>query len=69
VQALGLADAADLDAIDEAAAAEMDAALETAAAAAAPDAPEMFEDVYAPGTAAPLPQAARLRAILSETAP
>jgi pyruvate dehydrogenase E1 component alpha subunit len=62
----GLADAADLDRIDAAAAVEMDMALEAAVAAAPPGLPTMFQDVYAPGTPAPRPQADRLRAILSE---
>ena len=62
----GLADAADLDRIDADAAAEMDAALAAAIGAAAPGLPTMFEDVFAPGTPAPRPQADRLRAILSE---
>lgn len=64
----GLATVADLDAIDTAAGAEMDAALAAAIAAPVPGLPTMFEDVYAPGTPAPTPQADRLRAILSEAA-
>jgi pyruvate dehydrogenase E1 component alpha subunit len=62
----GLADAADLDRIDADAEAEMDRALAAAVAAAPPSLPTMFEDVYAPGTPAPRPQAERLRAVLSE---
>jgi TPP-dependent pyruvate/acetoin dehydrogenase alpha subunit len=62
----GLADAADLDRIDAAAAVEMDLALEAAVAATPPGLPTMFQDVYAPGTPAPRPQADRLRAILAE---
>ncbi len=64
----GLADAVDLDAIDAAAASEMDAALEAAVTAPPPEAGTMFEDVYAPNTPAPEPQATRLRRILSEDA-
>jgi len=62
----GLAPAAHLDRIDAEAAAEMDAALAHAVAAPAPDPGSIFEDVYAPGTPAPRPQAARLAAILGE---
>ncbi len=62
----GAATAGDLDAIDAAAAAEMDAALAQAIAAPAPAHDAIFADVYAPGTPAPVPQAARLAAILSE---
>lgn len=64
----GMATPGDLDAIDAAAAAEMDAALAHAVAAEAPPLSAMFADVYAPGTPAPRPQAARLAAILSEGA-
>jgi acetoin:2,6-dichlorophenolindophenol oxidoreductase subunit alpha len=64
----GLADAPELDRIDAEAGAEMDAALEAAIAAAPPGLPTMFQDVYAPGTPEPRPQADRLRAILSEAA-
>ncbi len=64
----GLADAEDLDAIDAAADTEMDAALEAAVKAPPPEGHTMFEDVYAPGTPAPEPQATRLRRILSEDA-
>jgi pyruvate dehydrogenase E1 component alpha subunit len=66
VAAAGLASDADLDRIDAAAAAEMDAALAAAIAAPAPVRDTMFEDVFAPGTPAPRPQAARLTAILGE---
>jgi pyruvate dehydrogenase E1 component alpha subunit len=62
----GLADPADLDRIDADAGAEMDAALAAAIDAAAPGMPTMFEDVFAPQTPAPRPQADRLRAVLSE---
>lgn len=62
----GQASLDDLELIDRAAGEEMDAALAAAIDAPAPDLPTMFEDVYAPGTAAPMPQADRLRAILSE---
>jgi pyruvate dehydrogenase E1 component alpha subunit len=68
VEARGLATAEALARIDAEAATEMDAALEAAIAAPAPEAATMFEDVFAPGTPAPRPQAERLRAILSETA-
>lgn len=68
LMAEGLADAAGLDRIDAEAAAEMDAALATAVAAAAPAGASMFEDVYAPGTPAPRPQADRLASVLSEGA-
>ncbi len=64
----GFADAADLDRIDADAATEMDMALASAVAATPPSMSTMFEDVYAPGTEAPRPQADRLRAILSEAA-
>jgi pyruvate dehydrogenase E1 component alpha subunit len=62
----GLADPADLDRIDADAGTEMDAALASAIGATAPGLPTMFEDVFAPGTPAPRPQADRLRAVLSE---
>jgi len=62
----GLAEAEELDRIDAAAGAEMDAALAHAIAAPEPGLPTMFEDVFAPGTPAPRPQAERLAAILSE---
>lgn len=64
----GLAGAAELDRIDAEAAAEMDAALAAAIAAEPPAGASMFEDVYAPGTPPPRPQADRLAAILSEGA-
>ncbi len=64
----GLAGAADLDRIDADAAAEMDAALDHAIAARAPDLATMFEDVYAPTSPPPRPQAERLAMILSEGA-
>jgi acetoin:2,6-dichlorophenolindophenol oxidoreductase subunit alpha len=62
----GLAEPAELEQIDAEAAAEMDAALAAAVAASPPGLPTMFQDVYAPGTPAPRPQADRLRAILAE---
>ncbi|MGQ0563957.1 MAG: thiamine pyrophosphate-dependent dehydrogenase E1 component subunit alpha [Gemmobacter sp.] len=62
----GLAETADLARIDADAAAEMDAALAHAVATPAPALATMFQDVYAPGTPAPRPQADRLRAVLSE---
>jgi len=68
LSAAGMASEADLDAMDGAAAAEMDAALAHAIAAAPPALSTMFEDVYAPSTPAPRPQADRLRAVLSEGA-
>ncbi len=62
----GLADAIELDRIDNEAVLEMDAALDAAVAAAAPAGRTMFEDVYAPDTPQPRPQRDRLRAILGE---
>ena len=62
----GLAALADLDRIDTDAGTEMDAALAHAVASPAPALPTMFQDVYAPGTPPPRPQADRIRAILSE---
>ena len=62
----GLAALADLDRIDTDAGTEMDAALAHALASPAPALPTMFQDVYAPGTPPPRPQADRIRAILSE---
>jgi pyruvate dehydrogenase E1 component alpha subunit len=64
----GMSDAAGLDRIDADAAAEMDAALAAAVAAAHPVREAMFADVYAPGTPPPRPQRDRLRAILGEPA-
>ncbi len=64
----GIASEADLGGIDGDAAAEMDLALAHAIAATPPALSSMFEDVYAPGTPFPRPQADRLRAILSEGA-
>ena len=55
-----------MDRIDSDAVIEMDAALAHAVATPAPALHTMFQDVYAPGTPAPRPQADRLRAILSE---
>jgi pyruvate dehydrogenase E1 component alpha subunit len=65
LMAEGLA-SADLDRIDAEAGAEMDRALAHAVAAPPPPLAAMFTDVYAPGTPAPRPQAARLAAILGE---
>lgn len=65
----GQATADDLVLIDAEASKEMDAALAHAIDAPAPVLPTMFEDVYAPGTPAPKPQADRLRSILSEATP
>ncbi len=62
------ATAADLDRIDGDAAVEMDLALAHAIGAKPPALSTMFEDVYAPGTPAPRPQAERLAAILGEGA-
>ncbi|MGO4727577.1 MULTISPECIES: thiamine pyrophosphate-dependent dehydrogenase E1 component subunit alpha [unclassified Inquilinus] len=58
--AAGLATEAELEAIRDAAADEMDAALDTAIAAPAPEAAALFEDVYDPATPAPEPVAAML---------
>ena len=62
----GIATDADLGGIDGDASFEMDLALAHAIAAPAPALSTMFQDVYAPGTPAPRPQADRLAAILSE---
>lgn len=64
----GIASEADLGGIDGDAAVEMDLALAHAIAATPPALSTMFEDVYAPTTPAPRPQAERLRAVLSEGA-
>jgi TPP-dependent pyruvate/acetoin dehydrogenase alpha subunit len=64
----GIATEADLGQIDGDAAVEMDLALAHAIAAAPPALSTMFEDVYAPKTPAPRPQADRLCAVLSEGA-
>ncbi len=66
--ASGEASEAELGGIDGHAAAEMDLALAHAIASPAPQRATMFEDVYAPGTPAPRPQADRLTAILAEGA-
>lgn len=66
--ATGLATEADLGGIDGDAGVEMDLALAHAIAATPPALHTMFQDVYAPGTPAPRPQADRLSAILSEGA-
>ncbi|MFN3577384.1 MAG: thiamine pyrophosphate-dependent dehydrogenase E1 component subunit alpha [Tabrizicola sp.] len=62
----GLAPEGDLARIDAAAGAEMDAALAHALEAPVPAPSTMFEDVYAPGTPAPRPQARRLATVLAE---
>ncbi len=64
----GVASEADLGGIDGDASVEMDLALAHAIAARPPALSTMFEDVYAPGTPAPRPQAERLVAVLSEEA-
>lgn len=64
----GLANTAELDAIDTDAGSEMDLALAHAIAAPPPALATMFQDVYAPGTQAPRPQAARLMHVLGEGA-
>jgi pyruvate dehydrogenase E1 component alpha subunit len=64
----GLAAKEELDRIDAEAEAEMDTALAFAIADAPPQRETMFEDVYAPSTPQPLPQASRLSAVLSEGA-
>ena len=66
--ASGVATEAELGGIDGSAAAEMDLALAHAIATPAPQLSTMFEDVYAPGTPAPRPQADRLQAVLGEGA-
>ncbi|MBC7735897.1 MAG: thiamine pyrophosphate-dependent dehydrogenase E1 component subunit alpha [Candidatus Saccharibacteria bacterium] len=66
LQTAGIASEADLGGIDGDASFEMDLALAHAIAAAPPALSTMFQDVYAPGTPAPRPQADRLAAILSE---
>ncbi len=66
LMAEGLAATPELDQIDTDAGTEMDAALAHAIATPAPALATMFQDVYAPGTPAPRPQADRLRAVLSE---
>jgi len=53
----GAADAAELDAIDEAARVEMDAAVDFATQAPAPEPDAMFQDVYDPSEPAPVPLA------------
>lgn len=68
LSAHGLASDEDLTRIDADAVTEMDAALSHAIAATPPALSTMFQDVYAPGTPAPRPQAQRLTAILGEGA-
>lgn len=58
--AAGLATEAELQALRDAAAAEMDAALDAAIVAPVPEAAALFEDVYAPATPPPEPVAAVL---------
>jgi pyruvate dehydrogenase E1 component alpha subunit len=55
-----------LDALDAEIAAEMNAAVDHAAAAAAPEAATMFRDVFADGEPAPEPLAVRLDRVLAE---
>ncbi len=64
----GIASEAELGGIDGDAAVEMDLALGHAIAAKPPALATMFQDVYAPGSPAPRPQAERLASILSEGA-
>ncbi|MEO0679473.1 MAG: thiamine pyrophosphate-dependent dehydrogenase E1 component subunit alpha [Pseudomonadota bacterium] len=64
--ARGEADAATLDAVDAAAEAEMDAALEAAIAEAPPSDAMLFTDVYGPSEPPPEPVARRLDRILNE---
>ena len=59
-------DAASLDAMDEAVATEMNAAVEHAIAALPPDQDSMFRDVYAEGEARPRPLREHLSMILGE---
>jgi pyruvate dehydrogenase E1 component alpha subunit len=59
-------DAAGLDQMDEAVANEMNAAVEHAIAAAAPDQDSMFRDVFAEGEPRPRPLRQHLSAILGE---
>ena len=66
VAADGLATDEDIARIDAEAVTEMDVALSHAIAAQPPALSTMFQDVYAPGTPAPRPQAHRLAAILGE---
>ena len=68
LMAEGVASEAELGGIDGDAAVEMDLALAHAIATPAPALHTMFQDVYAPGTPAPRPQAERLAAILGEGA-
>ena len=62
----GQAPEGDLARIDAEAGAEMDSALSHALAAPAPALTTMFQDVYAPDTPAPRPQAERLATVLAE---
>ena len=66
--AAGMATAAELDALDLAVAAEMDAALDFAVGASLPPLSLMFDDVYGPGEAKPVPVRERIRAVLAEEA-
>lgn len=59
--------AAELDGLDAAVDAEMNAAVEHAIAAVPPDAPSMFRDVYAAGEPPPRPLRQHLSLILAET--
>ena len=57
-------EAGSLDAVDREAEAEMDAAVDFAVAAAAPEPETVFRDVYAPGEPEPEPVRARLERVL-----
>jgi len=61
-----MGEAARLDALDAEIAAEMNAAIDFAVAAAAPETASMFRDVFADGEAPPEPLAARLDRVLTE---
>ncbi|MFV2092003.1 MAG: thiamine pyrophosphate-dependent dehydrogenase E1 component subunit alpha [Hyphomicrobiales bacterium] len=63
---LGLADADAIAAIDAEVATQMDAALDSALEAAKPDKTEIFTDVYAPDTPAPVSVEARINEALAE---
>ncbi len=64
--ARGLTDAAQVDSLDAEIEAEMNAAIDYTAAAAAPELAAMFRDVFAPGEPAPEPLADRLDRLLAE---
>lgn len=69
LEALDLAPAADLDALDAEIMAEMDAAIEFAVAATPPPLDNMFNDVFATGQAAPEPLAVRLARVIDGDQP